>query len=185
MPTWPLRIMAERFVKSWQDDRWLPNPFKSAVEVRRLVNGDTMMFFANESVEAGLNPVQQQAIDETVAYYRGIADGLRSGPFRFAVVLVPERMARLYTHLSGRARFGKVDRREIPQELDRSPPGSRHRRRSTCIRRRLREPDRAWRRFELPSFVRDDTKYHWKSRGIAAAADEIVCFPSGCGRTPD
>ncbi len=136
------------------------------------------MFFANESVEAGLNPVQQQAIDETVAYYRGIADGLRSGPFRFAVVLVPERIS-LYAHLLTGS-IWKGGPSGYLQELDRSL-------RAAGIATINLYPalaaraDEAWPRFEYVVW-RDDT--HWNSRGIAAAADEIVASLPDVGEPP-
>jgi hypothetical protein len=57
--TWPLRIAANRWLRSWQDDRWFINPHKHALDIRRLANGDRMLFFPAETLE----PLPQNALD--------------------------------------------------------------------------------------------------------------------------
>jgi hypothetical protein len=167
-PTFPLRIMADRFLKSWQDDRWLTNPYKNQVEVRRLKNNDTMLFFPGEVLEPTLPQNVLDSIDKMVAIYRGLNEGLRSTRLRLRVVLVPDRFS-AYAHLLATGAWtGGMP--PYNQELD----------------RRLRAAGvsvinlygviRARATADFPNFEylywRDDT--HWNAAGIRVSAEEIA-----------
>ena len=89
----PLQILANRAWKSWQDDIRFSNPFAAGVERRRLVNGDDMLFIANDTVYDAFPPETSTEIDRTVAYSRALADAAAGEGLRYLALLVPTKAA--------------------------------------------------------------------------------------------
>jgi hypothetical protein len=176
-PTFPLRIAADRWLKSWQDDRWFTNPYKHLVEVRTLTNGDTMLFFPGEVIDPTLPPHVLESIETTVTLYRGLLAEMKDTRLKLAVILVPDRFS-AYAHLVAQGAW-----------TGGMPPYQRE------LDRRLREAgvpvinlydamaqaatDAASRWEYL--YWRDDT--HWNGRGIRVAASEVAAWISAHGGT--
>jgi hypothetical protein len=167
-PTFPLRIMADRWLKSWQDGRWFSNPYAKSVEVRRLRNHDTMLFFAGETIEPTLPRHALDSIETTVALYRGVNEQLRSTGLRLKVLLVPDRFT-AYAHLleTGAWTGGMPP---YQQELDR------HLRAAGVPVINLYDVIAAGATAAAENYEylywRDDT--HWNAAGIRVAAAEIA-----------
>ena len=166
--TFPLRIVADRVLKHWQDDRWFANPYKGAVEVRRLKNGDAMLFLPGEVIEPTLPPHVLSVIDATVALYRGIDEQLKSTRLRLTVLLVPDRFT-AYAHLleTGRWTGGMPP---YQQELNRRlrAAGVSVINLYDVIATQATAEAARWEYL----YWRDDT--HWNAAGIRVAADEIA-----------
>jgi SGNH hydrolase-like domain, acetyltransferase AlgX len=176
---WPLRMGANSWLKVWQDDRWFANPYKNNVTVRRLINGDTMIFLPGEhTIEPDLSAVALNAIEATVGTYRKFSAGLGETGLRLVVILVPDRFS-AYAHLLA----------EDPW-LGAMPPYLRE------LERRLRDagiavvnlyPALAARATQEAAewryvYWRDDS--HWNERGIATAADVVAEYLGSEGRRP-
>lgn len=166
--TWPLRFVAERWLKAWQDDRWFPNVYKSGVSVRPLVNGDAMLFMSGDERPERLPPAAIEAVNTVVARYLALQAALQPSGLRLAVVLVPDKL-QVYAPLV----------RESAWPAAMSPY-------LQVLDRRLREAgvtvvnlypalaEAARRRAPAHQYVYwpDDT--HWNAAGIATAASEIA-----------
>lgn len=168
--TWPLRIAAERWLKRWQDNRWFANPYRHTIEIRRLSNGDSMLFFSGEALARPLPPQAVAAIAETVAIYRTLHASLAAHGLRLAVILVPDRFA-LYAHLiDGSAWAGGPS--PYLETLDRElhaagiPTVNVY---PAMAEQVTREAD-AFRYL----YWLDDT--HWNGRGIAITADVVASY---------
>ncbi|MGH9175323.1 MAG: alginate O-acetyltransferase AlgX-related protein [Vicinamibacterales bacterium] len=174
--TWPLRIVAERWLKRWQDDRWFPNPYNRIVEVRRLANRDTMLFFAGEKLEAPLPAHALQSIDDTVRVFRELHEALRATSLRFAVMLVPDRFG-VYAHLipdSGWPGGQSPYLEELDRRLQAAgvPTINLH----DAMAERATVEAKAFRYL----YWRDDT--HWNGLGTAVAADVVAAYVSSMAR---
>jgi hypothetical protein len=165
----PLRIVVNQAWRSVQDDQWLPNPFKAAVTRARLLNGDDMLFRANETSEDGVAPATVQAIAGSVAYAKGLSNEADRLGLHYLAVLVPVKTA-VYQHL-------------LAPETGRGPrpPGwvvETERQLQAAGVRVLNLFEPLTRRATLAAarhqyvYWRDDT--HWNAAGIATAAEAIA-----------
>lgn len=164
----PLRILSNQAWKSWQDDRWLENPYASAVRRAHLPNGDDMLFIAGESTPPGIAPETAAVIAESVAYSKSLHDEAARLGLRYLAVLLPVKTG-VYQHLLASPASPAV------------PPGT-----MTETERQLtaagiqvlslfgplttRAAD-LWARRQYV-YWRDDT--HWNAAGIATAAEAIA-----------
>jgi hypothetical protein len=80
-----LRIVAERAYRRVQDDHILPNPYRSSVARRQLVNGREILFVPAEVETDGLRRTPR------VDYWVQLRDELRESGLELAVLLVPNK----------------------------------------------------------------------------------------------
>lgn len=80
-----VRILAERICRLTQDDRFLPNPHRANVTVRRLKNGKEILFLP---VELSLRESRRAADAD---YWRWMRDELSRDGLRLVVLLVPNK----------------------------------------------------------------------------------------------
>jgi hypothetical protein len=163
-----LRILAERAYRHVQDDRILPNTYRSQVVLRRLLNGKEILFLASDlEARAHHRPVKAD-------YWVWLRKRLGDDGLRLVVLLVPNK----YTV------YGPL----LVPPASSDEPGSDY---LETLERKLRSQGidvvnletvfRARARQDLSGgaylYWLDDT--HWTGRGMNIAAREIVrAFPS-------
>ncbi len=161
----PLRILAERALRALQDDRLLPNGYRSRVVPRRLANGETMLFHPDEVAAF----YRSQSEETAAAYVQGFAAELARANLELVVVLVPHKYSVYY-----------------PLFADPAPPSPDAEPFLDRLERRLRQSEvsvvnlsATYHDLTVQGFARREHLYwlddaHWNPRGIAVAAASIL-----------
>ncbi len=87
------KIYAHRALQSIQDDHVLPNPDLANVALRRLRNGDEMLFLPVDATRSYDVPQNDGTAEIQAGVYRQWSDALRRMGLSLVVVLVPDKYA--------------------------------------------------------------------------------------------
>jgi hypothetical protein len=87
------KVYAHRALQLLQDDRILPNPDRAKVAVRRLRNGDDMLFLPIDATRTYDAPLNDRTAVAQASIYREWSDALGRLDLSLIVVLVPDKYA--------------------------------------------------------------------------------------------
>jgi hypothetical protein len=161
--TSPLKIMAQKLIRSLQNDAILPNIYRAEVAVRRLTDGNTILFFPPDVS----NYSATRSVDLTGVRY--LATELGKNKLRLVVVLVPDKFVVYEPMLiePDRAQHhGALYLNMVEQSLKETG--------IPVINLTRFMKDKAGEYYARKQYLywRDDT--HWNVEGIKLAAKEIV-----------
>ncbi|HEY2253921.1 MAG TPA: hypothetical protein VGH74_22755, partial [Planctomycetaceae bacterium] len=160
----PLQILAQRGYKRLQNGVLLPNIYTRNLAVRRLRNGEEMLFLTRiDDIIRG-----ERNAERTVDYFSHVARGLQNDGLTLLVVLVPEKLT-VYEPLlvdpSPRIAEGPGYLGQVEAGLKENGVATVN---LTATLRKSADQDLSE---GLYIYWRDDS--HWNARGVALAAAEI------------